>query len=57
MNINININNKTICPYCLGRGNLQAMQVAALIGGGSVRVQDTEIKCNHCDGVGLIDTK
>lgn len=41
-----------LCPYCLGSGKLKAMQMAAVYGGGSIRVNDTKVKCNHCNGTG-----
>lgn len=45
---------KNICPYCLGAGKLKAMQRAMYIGGGSTRVQDTKVKCSHCNGKGFV---
>jgi len=51
--IDIKVPNLTnTCPYCLGSGKLKAMQSAAMFGGGSIRVQDTKVKCEHCNGTG-----
>ena len=55
MNIKIEIkapNTIDLCPYCLGSGKLKAMQMAAVYGGGSIRVNDTKVKCKYCDGTG-----
>ena len=41
-----------LCPYCYGTGKLKAMQRAMTFNGKSVRVQDTTVKCNQCDGTG-----
>ncbi len=41
-----------LCPYCFGSGKLKAMQRAMTFGGGSIRVNDTSVKCNHCEGTG-----
>lgn len=43
-----------ICPYCLGRGKLKAMQSTSVIGGLSIRVADTKVKCKYCNGSGVI---
>lgn len=45
------------CPYCLGSGELKAMQMGAIYGGGSVRVNDTKVKCKHCNGTGRRERK
>lgn len=41
-----------LCPLCLGRGKLKAMQRIALFGGGSVRGPDTLVTCTYCNGTG-----
>ena len=41
-----------LCPYCLGSGKVKAMQSVALFGGGSVRGNDTTMKCSSCNGTG-----
>lgn len=46
-----------ICPYCLGNGNLNAMQSMALIGGGSISGKDIKVKCKYCNGTGIRDTE
>ena len=43
-----------ICPQCGGTGKLKAMQLGINRNGKSQRVHDTEVKCKHCEGVGLI---
>ena len=50
-NINVEI---AICPYCLGSGELKAMQSMATFNG-SVRGYDVKIKCEHCKGNGVIN--
>lgn len=40
------------CKYCCGSGIQRAMQTAATIDAGSIRVQDKMIKCIHCNGTG-----
>lgn len=42
-----------ICPYCLGNGNLNAMNSMAVIGGGSIRGKGTKVKCKYCNGTGI----
>lgn len=42
-----------IYSYCLGSGDLKAMQSLAVIGGGSIRGTDTKVKCKYCGGSGL----
>ena len=41
-----------ICPYCLGTGKLKAMQSAMTYDAGTVRVNDTKVKCIYCNGTG-----
>lgn len=41
-----------LCPVCLGRGKVKAMQRLALFGGGSVRGPDTWVVCAACHGTG-----
>ena len=41
-----------LCPYCFGSGKVKAMQSVALFGGGSVRGNDTTVKCTSCNGTG-----
>ncbi|AIY80290.1 hypothetical protein U728_757 [Clostridium botulinum 202F] len=41
-----------ICPYCLGTGNLKAMQ-SMIINNSSVRDKNKEIKCKYCNGKGI----
>lgn len=41
------------CPHCLGVGKLKAMQ-SVVTYNGSFKGEDKEIKCKHCDGIGLI---
>jgi DnaJ-class molecular chaperone len=53
LELKINITPSDLCPYCFGLGKLKAMQRAMTLGGGSVRVDDTTVKCNHCNGTGL----
>lgn len=42
-----------ICPHCLGSGKLKAMQAAMTYDAGSIRVNDTKVKCSHCNGRGF----
>ncbi|WP_368240454.1 hypothetical protein [Clostridium paraputrificum] len=42
------------CPYCLGSGKLKAMQSVVITEGVSVRGKDTQVKCKHCEGIGLL---
>lgn len=42
-----------LCSYCLGSGNLKAMQSLAVIGGGFIREKDAKVKCKYCGGSGL----
>ncbi|MGK4042209.1 hypothetical protein AB0Y20_07885 [Heyndrickxia oleronia] len=42
-----------LCHYCMGSGKLKAMQNAKLLNlNKSIRVQDTEVECPHCNGTG-----
>lgn len=43
----------TVCPYCLGTGKLKAMQRAMISHTESIRIKDKEVKCKHCDGIGV----
>lgn len=43
-----------ICPRCAGIGKLKAMQMGINHKGKTQRVQDTVVKCRHCEGTGLI---
>ncbi|SNR95708.1 hypothetical protein SAMN05446037_100281 [Anaerovirgula multivorans] len=43
-----------LCPYCLGTGKLKAMQNAMTYDAGTIRYKDTLVKCNHCNGTGLL---
>lgn len=56
MQININFINtlfSEICYYCMGTGKLKAMQRAKILySNKSIRVQDTEVECPHCNGTG-----
>lgn len=52
-NINTSKYLNNICPYCLGLGKLKAMQSAMTYDAGSVRVNDTKVKCNYCNGEGF----
>ena len=53
MDIKITIENFVdICPYCLGRGKLKAMQMAMTYDSGTVRCNDTFVKCTYCKGTG-----
>ncbi|MBS5986478.1 hypothetical protein [Clostridium sp.] len=55
MEIKIDMNTKVQpCPYCLGSGSLKAMQSVVICQGWSVRGKDTQVKCIHCKGTGLI---
>jgi DnaJ-class molecular chaperone len=52
MKIEINIP-LDLCHYCMGSGQLKAMQSAKILhSNGTVRVQDTELECPHCNGTG-----
>lgn len=42
------------CPLCYGTGKLKAMQSIVDYKLNSIRGKDTQVKCNHCKGVGLI---
>ena len=42
------------CHYCSGSGKLKAMQSVMINNTASMRYKDTEVKCNHCNGTGLI---
>ncbi|MBO0961466.1 hypothetical protein J1P26_17305 [Neobacillus sp. MM2021_6] len=53
MEIKINFTPSNLCPYCFGTGKLKAMQRAMTLNGISIRIDDTEVKCNHCKGSGL----
>jgi len=53
--IKIEINPPTlndICTLCWGTGYQKAMQMAARLKGDTIRVQDKEVKCIHCNGTG-----
>lgn len=55
MNIQINFNAlgfENLCPHCLGTGKLKAMQMAMTYDAGTVRANDTKVKCKHCNGTG-----
>ncbi|MCM3452761.1 hypothetical protein M3685_02210 [Heyndrickxia oleronia] len=42
-----------LCHYCMGSGKLKAMQSAKLLNlNKTIRVQDTEVECPHCNGTG-----
>jgi len=45
---------KDICPHCGGSGRLRAMQMATVMGGGTVRGPDTTVKCKTCNGKGRV---
>lgn len=49
-NINVEI---AICPYCLGTGELKAMQSMTTYDG-SIRGKDIKVKCKHCEGNGIL---
>ena len=49
-----NVTFDNICPMCFGSGKVKAMQMAAYIGGGSIRVEDTKVECPHCNGRGWV---
>lgn len=49
-NINVEI---TICPYCLGTGELKAMQSVATYNG-SIKGKDIKVKCKKCEGNGVL---
>ena len=51
----INLFVKDICSHCGGSGRLGAMQLVAVMGGGSVRGSDTTTECNYCNGTGRSD--
>ncbi|MEG1310474.1 MAG: hypothetical protein RR942_06575 [Romboutsia sp.] len=54
MDIKINIiNNIKPCTYCRGTGKLKAMQSVATYNAGSIRGEDTQIKCKFCNGTGV----
>lgn len=60
MNIEIKMNQDfplNICPYCFGSGKLKAMQSAMTYDAGSIRYSDTKIKCSHCNGTGIENSK
>jgi DnaJ-class molecular chaperone len=57
INIKVDINypkEMRFCPYCFGTGKLKAMQNAMTYEGISIRVQDTFVKCSHCNGTGVL---
>lgn len=54
MEIKIDLSKVSICPYCIGTGELKVMQSMATYNGTSIRGKDTTVKCEHCNGVGLI---
>lgn len=55
MVIKIDMNSKIkLCPYCFGSGKLEAMQSVAISYGWSIRGKDTQVKCIHCKGTGLV---
>lgn len=41
-----------LCMYCYGSGKQKAMQMAMTYDAGSIRVNDTEVRCEHCKGTG-----
>lgn len=43
-----------LCPKCLGSGKVRAMQAARYIGGPAVRVKDTAVPCDRCEGLGYL---
>lgn len=54
MEIKIDLSGLSICPYCLGISKLKAMQSLATFDRGSIRGEDTTVKCRHCNGAGCI---
>ena len=48
----INITNT--CPYCLGSGEIRAMQSMAVINAPSIRGKDKKGICGKCNGRGRI---
>lgn len=54
MEIKINLSGFSICPYCLGTGKLKAMQSLATFNGVSIRGKDTTVKCEYCNGIGIV---
>lgn len=42
------------CPYCYGSGKLKAMQSVVTFNGVSIRGKDVTVKCEYCNGSGLI---
>lgn len=41
------------CSHCFCSGKQKAMQSAMTYGGGSIRTNDTKVKCKHCSGKGF----
>ncbi|WP_297993994.1 hypothetical protein [uncultured Clostridium sp.] len=52
--IDTSLKGSIICPCCLGSGKLKAMQSITTFNCGSIRWQDTSVKCERCNGKGLI---
>ena len=42
-----------LCSHCFGTGKQKAMQMTMTYDVGSVRVNDTKVKCIHCNGTGI----
>lgn len=42
-----------LCPYCFGTGKQKAMQMAMTYDAGTIRVNDTKVKCEYCKGTGF----
>ena len=55
MEIKIDLSGVRICPYCLGSGELKAMQSLSTFNGGSIRGKDAMTKCKYCNGSGIKD--
>jgi RecJ-like exonuclease len=49
--------NIRLCPKCFGNKKLKAMQRIARMSGKSLQTADTFVKCDKCDGKGVVEGK
>mgnify|MGYP002657253646 CR=1 FL=1 len=52
--INTGITAGDVCPKCVGSGIVKARQMARYINGPTVRVEDTRVACDLCEGSGRL---